>query len=123
MQPVQLQQAQTSELHRRVGSAVHEKVEQVMAAVNAARDGHLIDDSERRVNDLLNDLKCCIYQEALQVRLDATEASFSPCGRSDGPSALEQGSRLRVASDAGRPGADASSPLRASEARQRQPAG
>ena len=120
MPQVRLQQAQASELQRRIGSLVHEKVEQVMATVNAARDGHLIDDSEGGVNDLLNDLKRCIYQEALQVRLDATEASFSPSGRGDGPASFEQGSRLRVASDAGRSGADAASALPASGSQQRQ---
>lgn len=83
--------ADEQELLRRVGVTVEQTVKQVMVAVNAARDGHLIDDSEVQVNDLMNDLKHRVYQEALQTRVDATEASFSPSGPGDGPASSEQG--------------------------------
>jgi hypothetical protein len=68
----------------RVRLMVDEAVGQVMDSVNAARDGYLIADSEVAANDILNDLKRRVYQEALQARIDATEASFSPGGRGDG---------------------------------------
>jgi hypothetical protein len=59
----------------------------VMDAVNLARDGHLIDDSEQPVFDLMKELECRVFQKALQLRIDSTESSFSP---SKGPARQEQ---------------------------------
>lgn len=58
------------------------RVREVMGAVNAARTGHLIDDSEGPVLELLRELDRELYQAAIQARVDATEAaaSFSPSG-------------------------------------------
>jgi hypothetical protein len=60
---------------------------QVMAAVNAAPDGRLIEGSEVRVNTLMNQFKARVYQRALQARIQASEpaaakapAAFSPSG-------------------------------------------
>lgn len=78
--------ADDQELLRRVQGMCEQTVRQVMAAVNGARDGHWIDDSEEAVNDLMNELRRKVYQEALQARTDAAEASFSPSGRGDGGS-------------------------------------
>jgi hypothetical protein len=50
----------------------------VMDAVNSARDGHLIDDSEEPVFDLMKELESRVFQKALQMRIDSTESSFSP---------------------------------------------
>lgn len=111
------------ELLRRVEATVEQTVKQVMAAVNAARDGHLIDDSEVTANDLLNDLKRKVYQEALQMRIDATEASFSPPGRGDGSSSGEQGAGRGVASGIAGAGGDESASLRAAGGGQRQSPG
>lgn len=98
--------ADDGELLGRVQGMVDESIRAVMSAVNAARDGHLIDDSEVAVNDLMNDLKRRVYEAALQARIDATEASFSPSGPGDGPSAPEQGPRQRLASDDAGAGGD-----------------
>lgn len=73
--------ADCEELLRRVRSQVDHYVCQVMATVNDARDGHLIDDSEGAANRLLNEMKRQVYEAALQTRIDASEASFSPSGR------------------------------------------
>jgi hypothetical protein len=81
--------ADGDELRGRVQGVVDDSIRQVMAAVNAARDGHLIDDSEVAVNDIMNDLKRRVYEAALQARVDATEASFSPSGPGDGLSTAE----------------------------------
>ena len=51
---------------------------QVMDAVNSARDGHLIDDSEGPVFHLMKELESRVFQKALQMRIDSTESSFSP---------------------------------------------
>lgn len=79
-----LKLADRQALLERVRLMVDEAVGQVMDSVNAAREGYLIEDSEVAANDLLNDLKRRVYQEALQMRIDASEASFSPGGRSNG---------------------------------------
>jgi len=76
--------ADEQELWRRTQAMVRQTVQQVMAVVNAGRYGHVIADSEVQVNELMNDLKGRVYQEAVQARIDATEASFPPSGRSDG---------------------------------------
>ncbi|MCC6581530.1 MAG: hypothetical protein IT440_13925, partial [Phycisphaeraceae bacterium] len=60
--------AQEQELLHRVQGQCEQTVGQVMTAVNADRDGHWIDDSGIVVNDMMNDLKRRVYQEALQAR-------------------------------------------------------
>ncbi len=45
----------------------------VAAAVNKAEPGHVINQSEEKVRDLL-----ATYQTAVQLRLDAAQAVFSP---------------------------------------------
>jgi hypothetical protein len=58
------------------------RIREVMRAVNAARTGHVINDSEGPVLELLRGLDRELYQAAIQARVDATEAgaSFSPSG-------------------------------------------
>lgn len=75
---------------------------QVMDAVNAARDGRLIEDSELPVFHLMKELERRVFQKALQLRVDSTESTFSP---SEGPQRqgqTEQGpGRVLKADDAG----------------------
>src|SRR5215203_3076485 len=52
----------------------------VMRAVNDAPDGAWIGASEMVVRDLFADLRRLAYEAALQTRVDAAEASFSPGG-------------------------------------------
>ena len=54
---------------------------EVADAVNAAPDGAWINGSEQQVCDLMNRLKKAAFEKALQMRIDAGEASFSPCAR------------------------------------------
>lgn len=69
---------------------VEEVLRQVAQVVNAAADGRVIRDSEEPVRDLLGRLRARAYEKALQMRIDASEASFSPSGRSR-TAAAEQG--------------------------------
>ena len=55
----------------------------VMEAVNKAPDGAWISGSEERVRDLSAEMRRCIFERALQRRLDAAEAAFPPSARSD----------------------------------------
>src|SRR5271157_3068517 len=52
----------------------------VTAALNNAPTGHVLSHSEEPVRDLLADFRQAVYQTALQLRIDAAEAAFSPSG-------------------------------------------
>jgi hypothetical protein len=120
-----LASAEADELRRRMRQRVEACLDKVMATVNAAREGHLIDDSEVAANDLLNELKREVYEEALQARIDATEASFSPSGPGDGPSLGKQRRGVVLAAGAAGAGGDEASALPGPRRprRQRQPLG
>src|SRR5579864_2521294 len=51
---------------------------QVADAVNEAPDGHLIDGSENQVRDLLGEFRRKAYEQAVQMRVQETDSSFSP---------------------------------------------
>jgi hypothetical protein len=51
---------------------------QVADAVNQAPTGHVLNHSEEPVRDLLADFRLLVYQTAVQLRIDAAEAAFSP---------------------------------------------
>jgi len=79
---------------------------QVAEAVNQAPEGQVIDASEERVRDLLGDFRARAYQVALQMRVDAAEAAFSPSGPSDSPAQAGQGPLPARPADGQRPSAD-----------------
>ncbi len=60
---------------------------EVMDAVNAAKEGRLIADSERPVLELMRDFQKRVFEKALQLRVDSTESTFSP---SEGPGGKAQ---------------------------------
>jgi hypothetical protein len=75
-------------------------LKQVMEAVNNAPDGRVISGSERPVHELMERLRQRAYQQAMQMRIDATEASFSPSERSADPSTdAKQGEKLPPVAD------------------------
>ncbi len=51
---------------------------QVADAINNARDGYIIADSEEKVRDLFADIRQQAFEVGLQMRIDAAEAAFSP---------------------------------------------
>jgi hypothetical protein len=64
----------------------------VADAVNDARPGQVIAGSEEQVRDLFADFRRQAYERAVQMRVDAAEAAFPPCGRPPGrQAAAEQG--------------------------------
>jgi hypothetical protein len=66
----------------------------VAAAVNQAPVGHVINASEEKVRDLLADFRQATYQAAVQLRLDAAQAAFSPSAAPpDGDACAEQRAR------------------------------
>ncbi len=76
------------ELVRRMRADFERTLGEVADAVNAAPDGHLIDGSEEQVRDLLGEFRRRALETAVQMRVEATEASpdFSPGERGVGSS-------------------------------------
>ena len=102
----------TDALIQRMRAEFEKTMTEVVAAVNDARDGHLIDGSEERCRDALGEFRRRAYETAVQMRVEATEAdpSFSPCGSRTGssrPSAAHGAELLRE-------GGSSSPPLRKS---------
>ena len=76
---------------RQMWEKMEERLRQVGEAVNAAPDEAWINDSEWEVRDIFADLRQEAYEKALQMRMDAAQAAFSPGGPRDRPAAGEQG--------------------------------
>lgn len=72
-----------SELHGMVDGLA----EQIMASMNQARVGHLIDDTEEPVREAGREFVRAVFEKALQQKIDAAEASFSPSAGDDNGSA------------------------------------
>jgi hypothetical protein len=95
----------------------------VMDAVNAAKDGGLIEDSELPVFHLMKELEARVFQKALQLRVDSTESTFSPSERPRRQGQAEQGpGRVLETDDAGSCGS-VSHPLLRSNRRERRAGG
>ena len=60
--------------------AAEDMLQDVMQAVNDASDGDWISGSEEQVRDRFAVFREQMYQAALQARIDAAEAAFSPSG-------------------------------------------
>lgn len=83
----------------------------VAAAVNVAPEGRVINGSEEQVRDLLGEFRREVYQTALQMRVDAAEAAFSPGGQADPASQAEQGQQRARCADRQRAGSDSAQAL------------
>jgi hypothetical protein len=81
-----LVQADRTRLVEALRQEAEQVLGQVMDAVNAARDGRLIEDSEGPVLEIMQEFQRRLYQKALQMRIDSTESSFSPSEGCSGPS-------------------------------------
>ena len=66
----------------RIRAKMEAMLGQVADAVNEAPPGRIISGSEEQVRDLFADLRQQAFETALQMRMDAAEAAFSP---SEGP--------------------------------------
>jgi hypothetical protein len=62
--------------------AMRQRVDEVLGkvadAVNDATPGKIINRSEEQVRDLFANLRLAAFEQALQMRVDAAEAAFSP---------------------------------------------
>ena len=64
----------------------------VMEAVNQAPDGNWIEGSEEQVRERFTKFRTQVFERALQARVDAAEAAFSP-------SAIDTGRSRHAAGD------------------------
>ena len=78
--------AYVERMRQRMDQAMREVIE----AVNSAPDGAWINASEMKVRDVFAEIRREAYEMALQMRLDATQAAFSPCGQGERQTAFEQ---------------------------------
>ena len=88
-----LPELSSDELMARTRGQFEQLMREVAVAVNGAPEGRVINGSEEQVRDLLGEFRRVVYQTALQMRVDAAEAAFSPGGPGDSPSQAEQGQR------------------------------
>ena len=58
-------------------------VHEVADAVDSARDGHWIRDSEEPARDALDRFRKIVYERAMQAKVDAAEAAFPPSAQRD----------------------------------------
>lgn len=60
-------------------------LEAVVEAVDSAPAGRLIRESEEPARVALDEFRAKVYEAALQAKVDAAEAAFSPSGQCDRP--------------------------------------
>jgi hypothetical protein len=58
--------------------AFEQAMDQVAEALDNARCGRLIRDSEEKARDVLEEFRRVAYETATQMKIDAAEAAFSP---------------------------------------------
>lgn len=73
-----LPQVSPEKLKTQLHGMVEGLAEQIMEAMNTARPGSLIDDTEEPVRQAGHEFIRAAFEAALQQKIDAVEASFSP---------------------------------------------
>ena len=99
VEPAELEQAMSGEF--RV------LVKETADALNKARDGAIIADSELVVRDAMARFRQKVFEKAVQMKADkAAKAAFSPSTQRCGDAAQGQGKRRRESSDGQRDDSD-----------------
>ena len=78
MDEMKLPEIETEKLAELLKNDIQECIADVTEAVNTARTGAVIDDSEEPVRMATGKLRQKIFEKALQMKVDAAEAAFSP---------------------------------------------
>ena len=81
MDEMKLPEIEAKRLEQLLKEDVKECIAEVTEAVNSARAGAIIDDSEEPVRIATAKLRQRIFQKALQMKTDAAQAAFSPSQR------------------------------------------
>ena len=79
----QLPRVGPEKLKAQLHGMVDDLAEQIVQSMNAARVGHLIEDTEEPVRQAGREFVRAAFEAALQHKIDAAEASFSPSGERD----------------------------------------
>ena len=79
------------ELKKSLGVDIERLCREVVEAVNKARSGHIIADSEEPVRDASTEFRERLYQKALELRQRRIEPSFSPSGQCENTLMAQQG--------------------------------
>lgn len=84
---------------REMREKMEKTLREVAEAVNAAPDGSWVNGSEMEVRDLFARMRQEAYEKALQMRIDAAQAAFSPGASGDASASGEQGNRKQRHAD------------------------
>lgn len=90
MDDVKVPEIDAKQLEESLREDIGRYIASVVKAVNEARVGAIIDDSEEPVREATGRLRQKIFENAVQMKTDAAEAAFSPSaqgGRRKSPSA------------------------------------
>ena len=68
----------TQQLKDALGGDMDELIAQVVEAINEARPGKIIAESEEPVRDASAKFRQALYQKALEIRQRQSESAFSP---------------------------------------------
>jgi hypothetical protein len=78
MEETKLPEIEADKLRASLEKDIQSCIDEVTDAINAARTGAIIDDSEEFVRIATGKLRQTIFEKALQMKMDAAAAAFSP---------------------------------------------
>jgi len=89
-----------AELKQAMAGEIEELLKETADALNKARDGAIIADSEKIVHDAMARFRKKVYEKAVQMKADkAAKAAFSPSAQRRGQGSKRQGGAGRQSSD------------------------
>jgi hypothetical protein len=81
MDEVKVPGIDAKQLEESLRKDIEQCIAAVVQAVDGARVGAIIDESEEPVREATGRLRQKIFEKAIQMKTDAAEAAFSPSGR------------------------------------------
>ncbi len=91
---------EAAELRQAMQAEFEQLLAETAQALNQARDGAIIADSERIVHEAMARFRQKVYEKAVQMKADkAAKAAFSPSAQCPGNGAARQGRPRRKPSD------------------------
>ena len=78
MDSIKVPKLNVTQLEVLIREDIEKCLQEVTTAVNQASDGAIINESEEPVRQAMARLRQAIYQKAIQMKVDAADAAFSP---------------------------------------------
>jgi len=91
MDEMQIPEVDRQKLENELKADFQRCIAEVTDAVNKARVGAIIDDSEEAVRWAMSRLRQTVFQKAIQMKTNAAEAAFSPSAEHKRAEAASQG--------------------------------